>query len=363
MRDRIESARGRHQESEPQPNTVLYLVSDLHGLSGKKLDSVLKGLKAEAAKIGDENDSVYSIIMGDLPTSETDEVLVREFKSAGHDKTKLTFNSPEEERVFDEIVAKRGWRAGAYRVARLSNPELRQKAEEETRKINKNIAKQMGDLPNPLVFAGNAETNSPYGGYESSYEEAEIPFYFEPKLIDLGERAIIIWPSVPDPKSLNEAEKQTWDSKIQEIVRKFVQQLEGKKELMIVAHEQLFMGSKNYKENLADEGKKAYGNPSQGVNPSRPYIHRLISSLPAETKIGFVFGHLHSDEETIKQGTSLTFLESESGGMGKRLSWNPSVDGTSRQTREIDMFYVPQGQVGILTMGQEGFRFEKKNYE
>lgn len=350
------------REHEKQPGVELYLVSDLHGLSQRELDQLLGKLRNVAQEGGKKEENKkrrFTVLMGDLPASEREDSYIREFKAARGDKSKLRFDHPGQEEIFDDIVRKRGWRAGAYRAAKLNTPTELKIARRGAVERNKSIAEKLHDLPYPIVYTGNAETNSPYGGVDEAYKEQKISYFTNPELIDLGERALIIWPSQKDPKSLSDEERDSFNELMEKSMRRLLKESEGKKEIIILSHEQLFHGSRKYEERVKETGSVPYGSPHRGVNPSGKYIRKLISSLPKETRIALVFGHMHDPQNVMLQGTGFKFEETESGGLGRLYISSKPDGGDEKNIRSVELFYIPHNTVGVLQAGGEGFKFKK----
>ena len=85
---------------------------------------------------------------------------------------------------------------------------------------------------------------------------------------------------------------------------------------------------------------------------------RLVASLPEDSKIGLVFGHLHSPEEAVVAGTGFQLEQTGTGGMGDIKLVTKPIGGDTPNTRSVELFYVPHNEVGILNIGKDGFRFE-----
>ena len=357
----FEQATDASKERENQPDTTCYLISDIHGLPEDRVERLLDRLSVASGrkqKDAGDNAQKFTVLMGDLPSSDTQDEIIRQFKSAQHNKTRLNFADPEEEQTFDRIVEKRGWRAGAYLSAKLNTPKKVAGARDEALGKNRKVAERLARLPNPIVFPGNAETNAVYGSVGAVYEENGVPYYQEPRVVDLGERALVIWPSFKDPKSYSGEDKRKFKELMTSKTRELADLLANKKEVLIITHEQPFYGSRQYKELVEKAGYKAYGAPFNGVNPSREYIMRLIGSLPKNSKIGIAFGHLHSPEQAVVAGTGLKLEQTGTGGMGNFKVTTKPVDGGEANTKGVEFFYIPQDEVGVVTIGKEGFRFE-----
>lgn len=346
-------------EQEKHPDAVLYLISDIHDLSQNKVSSLLDKIKSKAGEArGDKISVSFSFLMGDLPSSDVEDNLVREFKAAGGDPEKLTFKSGEERRIFDEGAKKRGTRAGVYRKARLSSPELLQQARVDAQEKNRQIADVFSKLPNPNVFFGNADVNAPYPSIEEEYTKEGVNHIEEPRMIDLGDKALIVWPSVSDPKAYTDEQLAEFDRHMSQKAQEFAAKCQDKTDVVVVTHEQLFFGSRKYRDRVKDIGQKPYGSPYKGRNPSRDYIVQFISLLPEKVKLGVAFGHLHSMPEVVAHGADLQLKKTVAGGLGEYHFGVKPPGGEEKVRRTAELFYVPQGQLGVLKIGKDGFRFQ-----
>lgn len=350
------------QEREHPPNTVLHLVSDLHGLPPEQLSELLDKLErvqSDRQRSVEDKERVFTILMGDLPTSGVEDRLIEEFKKAGGSKSKLSLDNVAEKELYDENVKKRGGtpRAGAYLATKLRGQEALRALRERLDK-NRDVARCLRELSNPIVIPGNAETNAPYDtGLAEAYKQEHVPYYEEPRIIDLGQRALVIWPSFKDPKSYSPAERKLFEDAMAEKTRELARSLVNKKEIIIVTHEQPFFGSRKYKEKVKEAGYQPYGAPYKGVNPSHRQIKRLIVGLPQDCKVGLAFGHLHSQQDVVLAGTGLQLPQTNAGGMGDLAIYSKPIEGGDSLVKKVALFYVPQGDVGEFVIGQDGFQF------
>lgn len=244
----------------------------------------------------------------------------------------------------------------AYGEAVLgADPEVREQRRRETQESYAEVLRALNDLANVHCLAGNVDKVLFKAGVLTSPDVVHsVTLVTRPVCLEFGHRAVVLWPSMRgrDPEQ---------DRLLRELVADFVGRAEGKRQVVVLGHEQLFKGPvpRVYKSRVEDRGLDAVTVPWFEPSPSWRYLVSFFRQLPPDVEAGYVFGHVHDAQEVIEAG--IPHLGRGPGmryrlyGLGHTVL--PADRGMSLR-RVLPMYYVPTDRVATLSLGPEGLEWE-----
>lgn len=296
----------------------------------------------------------FYVHLGDIGGSKLTNKLVHEYKQT---LGNLDHLSPADRERFEQLRSQGLTPIWSYIEMRMGgDSELRRQRLIETGDSYALVIGAMSRLHPVYLLSGNVDRAlANADNVRPSFERYGIPLVTEPMLVDLGDQAAALWPSM---KVLTEEFAQH----LEEVVNGFVGELQSKKRVVVLAHEQLFKGPppKKYIENVERAGYKALTVPYFEPNPTWRQLLRLFRSLPTSVDLVFVHGHVHDPCQVIQAGAPYLRGTSELG-LEYRLYGLASAgcDGAAgRGRRTVRIFCVPANEAMVLVLGRQRARIE-----
>ncbi|MCL5961577.1 MAG: hypothetical protein M1358_20065 [Chloroflexi bacterium] len=296
-----------------------------------------------------------NVHLGDIGGSKYTSKLVHEFKENLGNLDHLT---PEDQESYDELRKKGTPAIWAYIEMRTRHdPKSHERRVLETTKSYASVIEAMSQLRRIFFVSGNIDRAlSKMDGVRTILEENGVDLIAEPKLIELGDQAIALWPSM---KPVTQKLARRLDT----IIADFVNRLENKRRLVVLAHEQLFKGPvpKTYRENVKRAGLKALTVPFYEPNPTWVHLMSLFRLLPAYVDLVFVHGHVHDPCNVIMAGAPYLKGTPELGLAYRLYGFGSpsSADNCDRRGRRtVRIFCVPADEAMIIVLDGQGVRME-----
>lgn len=232
--------------------------------------------------------------------------------------------------------------------------DLRKQRMDETVASYSQVIGGLSKLKPVYFVSGNIDRA--LAGFENIkplFEKNGVTLISEPKTIDLGDQAVILWPSM---KVLN----QEFARQLDEIVDDLGGRLRSKKRAVVLAHEQLFKGPppNKYAENVERAGFKALTVPYFEPSPTWRHLLKLFRSLPPSVDLAFVHGHVHDPCYVIQAGAPYLKGTGEFGLEYRLHGINSGCDGVKRGRRVVRIFCVPANEVMVLKLETQNVRIE-----
>lgn len=241
----------------------------------------------------------------------------------------------------------------AYRrCVMLRDPSIAEEDQKTERDRIQKIVSALAQLGVPAShLMGNVDiADKPREGtIDETETKAGVQTLKEPSFIDLGEEAgIIVWPY----QNINPQDRDA-DQILRNKAQELAEKAKGKKQILIIGHEHILKGSKDYAQNSQSTFDRDVRIPRSQPASSRRYLQYLFEHLPADAKIAYTFGHLHDPREVMLAG--MPYLREEGG----KIHFKVGMPGTENE-RDIEFIYLPQGKAGIVEISKEGFEFTEK---
>ncbi|MCL5962080.1 MAG: metallophosphatase family protein [Chloroflexi bacterium] len=306
------------------------------------------------ARLGAQQCDLY-IHLGDIGGSRLASKFVRQFKQTLGNVDHL---SEDNRRRFEELKRQGLTPMWAYIETNLgADPASRLRREKEARDSYLEVFRAMSRLPNAIMVSGNIDNSllrSHIIGAEIKLQE--LPLVVEPKLLDLGFRAIILWPSMKNCSGEALAH-------LNEQVDAFVRAVADKEQILVFAHEQIYKGPSpsKYRENVESAGYCAMTVPRYEPNPRWPLLLRLFRSLKPTQQAAMVYGHVHDPHHVIQAGAP--YLKgSLPEGLRYRLYGLGSPEKAcipySGGRQSIRLYTIPTDAVAILNLTRKRMKLE-----
>ena len=213
---------------------------------------------------------------------------------------------------------------------------------------------------------GNADRGFPQKleATQELLEKSGIVSYNKPQSFSLDEKkSLIFWPSF----NINEKDKDSLEN-IEKIIKNFVDLNKNKESILIFAHEIPVKGPAKpgvYEERVRAAGQDGSERvPFMQFLPVSKYLLELCRCLPANIKISIACGHMHVSRKTLEAGTN--FLEFDKSLKAKlRLFGGQKIDYEKYdiipgEKRTVDLYYLPEGEVGVFEIKNDGEIIYKK---
>ncbi|MFA5886653.1 MAG: hypothetical protein WC863_02625 [Patescibacteria group bacterium] len=347
------------------------IISDTQGRKGQQLDEALEPLKNHGENLD------FIVHIGDLAGSGILSEYVKEAKGLAlrYDKEKKTdklsleveeyikiIESPEYH-IFKEQQKNIGMEQDIAVYAlwmAKSRGELDQ-AMADMRQSIKDVTSRLSELKSDVRhIMGNADRPFPQKleATQELLKEAGVDSYDKPLNLPLDDKtSVIFWPSFKvDEKNAEQT------NSLEKTIDDFAQLNKDKKSILIFAHETPFKGPKKpgvYEKqvkqaNLPDSERVPY----KQFLPVSKYLMELCRRLPAKADIYVACGHMHVSRETLAAG--INFLDFDESGKAKlRLFGGQTIDHDKYETipgekRTINLYYLPEGEVGIFEIKDDG---------
>ena len=285
------------------------------------------------------------IHLGDIGGSRLASRFVREFKQSLGNVDHLG----EKDRQCYETLKEQGvsplW---AYIETKLgADSASRTRRALEAQQSYVEVVKAIKDLPNTIMLSGNIDKSLLRAHViDPGIHDRRVPLVTEPELLDLGSRALILWPSMKhgEPEQMRE---------IGDRVDSFVRTVLDKDQVIVFAHEQIYKGPlpARYKENVESAGYQAMTIPRFEPNPCWRILLQLFRSLRPSQAVAMVYGHVHDPHRVVQAGAPyLKGTESEGlrfrlYGFGPRARSDTSYPS---ERRTIRLFTIPADVTAIL---------------
>lgn len=244
----------------------------------------------------------------------------------------------------------------AYGEAILGgSPTEREQRRIETRENYTSVIRMLAGLDNAYCLTGNVDRALLRAGVlTDSGGGLDCRLVAWPEWLDFGETAIVLWPSM----RVGNAEE---GQRLRELVADFASRGQGKRQVVVFGHEQLFKGPQPgvYKSRVKARGLDSVNIPWFEPNPSWHYLVSLFRQLPTKVEVGHVFGHVHDPQDVVQAG--IPYLKSASimhyrlYGLGQRVCEGDRGQGLRRT---LPVFYVPSNRVATLSLGLDGLGWE-----
>ena len=293
--------------------------------------------------------------LGDIGGSRLASKLVREFKQT---LGNLDHLSQSERGRFEDLRMQGMPPMWAYIETKLgADSEAREKRAAEARESYLEVLRAMNMLSNVIMVSGNIDNSLLRTHVLGSDMNEECPrLVSEPELLDLGSRAIIVWPSIKNPSPAIAA-------RVHDLLDSFTQSVRGKEQVIVFAHEQIYKGPSpaRYKENVEAAGLQATTVPRYEPNPCWRKLLHLFRSLKPSQDAAMVYGHVHDPHQVIQAGAP--YLKgSSSQGLRYRLHGLGSKEATQAPGRNgrrtVRLFTIPADAVCVLHLTPRRMRLE-----
>ena len=295
----------------------------------------------------------FYVHLGDIGGSPLTTRLVHEYKQTLGNLDHL--NREDRER-FDQLRNQGLTPIWSYIEMRMGeSQELRQQRLDETTASYALVIEAMAKLEPVYFVSGNIDralANS--DSVRPAFEKNGVSLITEPRLIDLDDQAVVLWPSmkVLSPEFARNLER---------VIDDFNGRLRSKRRVVVMAHEQLFKGPPpaKYAENVERAGYKALTVPYFEPSPTWQYLLRLFRALPLSTDLAFVHGHVHDPCQVIQAGAPYLKGTPEAG-LEYRLYGIATAcnGGIKRGRRTLRIFCVPANEAMVLMLEPHRVRIE-----
>lgn len=357
------------------------VISDTQERRG--LSEITEALKPLRNFEDSEKDLDFIIHLGDLSESGIISKYVREAKKleAAYDREKDNgYLSPEsqeylevtqsiEYKNFSDNLMKTGVEQSIVIYAlwlaqkRGELPNALQNMES----LIKNVITGMSDFKTEVRhIMGNADRAFPQKleATQELLEKNAIISYDKPQSLSLDDKnSLIFWPSF----NIDEKNKESLED-IEKTIENFVELNKDKESILIFAHEMPIKGPKRpgvYEDRVKSANLSGSERvPRKQYLPVSKYLLELCRRFPANVKISVACGHMHVPRETLAAGTN--FLDFDSSGKAKlRLFGGKKIDQKKYEIapgkkRTIDLYYLPEGEVGVFEIKEDGEVVYKK---
>ena len=347
------------------------VISDTQDRKGQQLDEALKPLK------NNEDNLDFVVHVGDLAGTGTLSGYVKEAKGLALDydgqKDSGKFN-PEvlkyikiiesnEYRLFADDIRAKGVEQEIVIYA-LWLADKRGELDQAIRDMKssiKDVTDRLTEFKSEVRHVmGNADRSFPkkLEVVQELLKEASIDSYDKPFNLPLDDKAsVIFWPSFKVDE--NDAEQA---GSLEDTIDDFAASNIDKESILIFAHETPFRGPKRsgvYEKRVEQAGLSGSERvPNKQFLPVSKYLLELCRRLPAKANISVVCGHMHVSRETLAAGINFLNFD-ESGKAQLRLFGGQKIDHNKYETipgekRSINLYYLPEGEVGIFEIKSDG---------
>lgn len=319
------------------------LISDTHeSADPQALVARLQRLQAD-----------LNVHLGDIGGARCVMDAVREFKRSMGSLERLTERQRQEyARLIEQGLPPMRAYGEAVLGAQQSDREQRRL---ETQQSYVSTLSALSVLRNVYCLAGNVDNLLLRAGVISDQNgEHAVTLVTRPVWLDCDDSAVVFWPS------MRVRDDQDGD-RLRGTVAAFVDRAQTKRRVVVLGHEQLFKGPlpRVYKARVQAKGLDAVTIPWFEPSPTWRYLMTLFRMLPPEVETAYIFGHMHDGQEVVNAG--MPHLKRPHGlqyrlyGLGHVVS---PADRGREGRRCLPMFYVPSERVGVLTLGNEGLKWE-----
>lgn len=295
------------------------------------------------------------IHLGDIGGSRLASRFVREFKQSLGSVDHL---SREDRQCFERLKKQGMSPLWAYIETKLgTDPVSRAKRIVEAQQCYAEVVGAIKNLPNTIMLSGNIDRSLLRARIiEPDVQDNRVPLVTDAQLLDLGSRALILWPSM-------KREDPSQAKKLDDKVDHFARAVKNKEQVVVMAHEQIYKGPlpTRYKENAESAGYSPTTVPRFEPNPQWQSLLRLFRLLLPSQDVAMVYGHVHDRHHVVQagapylRGTESDGIRFRLYGLGSRFG---SSGACSAGRRTIRLFTIPADAAAVLHLGPVEMKLE-----
>lgn len=362
-------------ENNPETKYRLGVISDTQERKGPEITEALKPLR-QLEDEGVRFDFITHI--GDLAGTGSISKYVKEAKQLAtrYDKEKSGGELSQEMAQYEQTIDSEEYQQFAVD---LKNKGVEQdivvyalwsaRQHDEFGQALKDMEQQIKDVVDELKkfksevrhIMGNADRPMPekLEATKKLLDEQDIISYDQPAHLSLDEKnSIVFWPSMKVDENNEEQ-----DRKLHKTINEFAALMKNKKSILIFTHETPFKGPRKpgvYEKRVKEVGLKGSERvPYKQFLPVSRYVMELARRLPADAKIAMTAGHMHVPRETIETGTQYIKFDEEGKAKMRLFGLGGNIDQNKYETipggkRTIDLYYLPEGEVGMFEIKEDG---------